>query len=720
MIKTLQNTLKQDKERFTVPRSVQDIIPIRRIWPDGVFQFGSKYSKTLRFSDINYAIASKEDKTAMFLSYSELLNALDTGSTTKITINNKRLDRRNFEQEILIPPKGDDLDGGRKEYNAMLLDKVTDSSNSVVQERYITLSVHKKNVEEARAFFDRTVHDASSRLNHMDSHCEELDAADRLHILHDFYRVGEESEFRFDLRENMKNGRSFKDAICPDSMEFKKDHFIMGGKYGRVLFLKEYASYIKDSMINELTSLNRSLMLSIDIIPVPTDEAVREMQNRLLGVETNVTNWQRRQNANNNFSAVVPYDLEQQRKEALADIEETNKLLQETAQTAKTSLNRLNLLSKQILSRKKVISLLNQELDEIEKDILNIQGQLRTLKRELGDKQTNYGKSMRGLYKRHSSQDKLLFILSAESFSQSMRRMRYLREYADWQKRQANDIVEKQAEISRKQAEMEKTRAEKRTLLGTRQEESKKLESEEASQKEEVQLLNKRQKDLKADLQKKRRQAEALNRQIEKQIAEEIARAEAEAKAARERAERERRAREQAAAKGKPVPESKKEPIREERVADTKGGYAMTKAEKQLSDNFANNRGRLPYPVAGRHTIVATFGEQQHQELKYVRTSNSGIDIQTSPGADARAVFNGEVTRVFVVPGYNNSVIVRHGNYLTVYSNLSQVYVKAGDRVSTRQAIGRIYSDPEDGNSTILHFQLWKEKTKLNPQPWLE
>ena len=388
--------------------------------------------------------------------------------------------------------------------------------------------------------------------------------------------------------------------------------------------------------------------------------------------------------------------MEQQRKEALADIEETNKLLQETAQTAKTSLNRLNLLSKQILSRKKVISLLNQELDEIEKDILNIQGQLRTLKRELGDKQTNYGKSMRGLYKRHSSQDKLLFILSAESFSQSMRRMRYLREYADWQKRQANDIVEKQAEISRKQAEMEKTRAEKRALLGTRQEESKKLESEEASQKEEVQLLNKRQKDLKADLQKKRRQAEALNRQIEKQIAEEIARAEAEAKAARERAER------------------------EERVADTKGGYAMTKAEKQLSDNFANNRGRLPYPVAGRHTIVATFGEQQHQELKYVRTSNSGIDIQTSPGADARAVFNGEVTRVFVVPGYNNSVIVRHGNYLTVYSNLSQVYVKAGDRVSTRQAIGRIYSDPEDGNSTILHFQLWKEKTKLNPQPWLE
>ena len=315
MIKTLQNTLKQDKEHLSVPKSVQDTIPIRRLWPDGLFQFGGKFSKTVRFSDINYAIASKEDKTSMFLGYSELLNALDTGSTTKITINNKRLNRCNFEQEILIPPQGDHLDGGRSEYNAMLLDKVTDSSNSMVQERYVTVSAHKKTPEEARTFFDRVMNDVTTRLNHLDSHCEELDAVERLRVLHDFYRVGEESRFHIDLREYMKTGRSFKDIICPDSMEFRKDHFIMGDKYGRAMFLKEYASYIKDSMINELTSLNRTMMLSIDVIPVPTDEAVREMQNRLLGVETNVTNWQRRQNSNNNFSAVVPYDLEQQRKE---------------------------------------------------------------------------------------------------------------------------------------------------------------------------------------------------------------------------------------------------------------------------------------------------------------------------------------------------------------------------------------------------------------------
>lgn len=406
--------------------------------------------------------------------------------------------------------------------------------------------------------------------------------------------------------------------------------------------------------------------------------------------------------------------LEEQRKKALAEIEMTNQLLKETTRTAQNTLNRLNLLSQQLLSRRKVISLLNQELNELDDQIASSRREISKLEKELDGKRTNYGKSMQSLHKRRSAQDKWLFILSADNFAQSMRRMRYLREYADWQKHQATEIIDKQTEITLKQKELEKTRSEKNALLDTREQETKKLQTEETSQKAEVQQLSKKQKQLKDELRKKQQQANALNRQIEKQIAEEIARAEAEARAARER---ERRAREKAKAEGK---EPAKEPVREERVADTKGGYAMTRAEKKLSDDFAGNRGRLPFPVAGRYTIVGTFGEQQHQQLKYVRTNNSGIDIQTTPGTDARAVFNGEVTRVFVVPGYNNSVIIRHGNYLTVYSNLSQVYVKAGDKVSTRQSIGKVFTDTENGNATILHFQLWKEKTKLNPSPWLD
>lgn len=405
-------------------------------------------------------------------------------------------------------------------------------------------------------------------------------------------------------------------------------------------------------------------------------------------------------------------ELEKQRKAALAEIEMTNQLLKETRQTAQNSLNRLNLLSKQILSRKQVISLLNQEIGEIDKQIAASRREITALEKQLAGKRANYGKSVQSMYKRRSSQDKILYILSADNFSQSLRRMRYLREYANWQKLQATEIIDKQKEIAAKQQELEKTRSEKNQLLGVREDESRKLQSEEDSQKEEVRQLSKKQKDLQAALKNKQRQADALNRQIEKQIADEIARADAEAKASR--------AKRSTGGAKKADKTEPAEPVREERVAETKGGYAMTKEEKRLSDDFAGNRGRLPYPVSGRHTIVATFGEQQHQELKYVRTNNSGIDIQTSPGADARAVFNGEVTRVFVVPGYNNSVIIRHGNYLTVYSNLSQVYVKAGDKVSTRQAIGKIFTDTEDGNVTILHFQLWKEKTKLNPAPWLE
>ena len=314
MIKTLNNTIKQDRTAYKIPRSVQDVIPIQRIFADGIFQFGTKYSRTLRFSDINYAIASKEDKTAMFLGYSELLNALDSGSTTKLTICNKQVNRQAFEDTVLLPQRGDSLDGFVDEFNGMLEGKISGSSASVEQERFITVSVHKKNVDEARTFFSRVTGEITSKLSRLNSSSNELDAAERLDVLRGFFRP-EEAALPFDLQSAMKRGHNLKDTICPDSLEFHRDYFKMGNQYGRVLFLKDYASYIKDSMILELTDLNRRMMLSIDMIPVPTDEAVREVENKLLGVETNVTNWQRRQNSNQNFSAVVPYDLEQQRKE---------------------------------------------------------------------------------------------------------------------------------------------------------------------------------------------------------------------------------------------------------------------------------------------------------------------------------------------------------------------------------------------------------------------
>ena len=315
MSKTLRTLFKQDKEAYTIPKGVQDVIPIFALYDDGIFRIGKdKYSKTFRFSDINYAVASREDKEEMFLEYSELLNSFDSGATTKITVNNRRLNRLDFEKTILIPPKGDELDEYREEYNKILLEKAT-GANSIVQDKYITVSVGKKSVEDARNYFARVGADLTAHFGRLGSKCVELEADERLRIFHDFYRVGEEASFHFDIKDTRSKGHSFKDFIYPDSMEFQKDCFKIGERYGRVLFLRDYASYIKDSMVTEITDINRNLMLSIDVIPVPTDEAVKEAESRLLGVETNITNWQRRQNSNNNFSATVLYDMEQQQKE---------------------------------------------------------------------------------------------------------------------------------------------------------------------------------------------------------------------------------------------------------------------------------------------------------------------------------------------------------------------------------------------------------------------
>ena len=315
MIKSYERLKRQNKDKFSVPKSAQDIIDIDTIYRDGIFCSGNKYSKSYRFKDINYSIASKEEKVGMFLNYSELLNSLDSSVITKITINNHKINLKEFKEQILIPMKNDNLDKYRKEYNDMLLEKV-DGADGMTQEKYITITAFKSSIDEARNFFSRTTVELSSHFAKLGSELEELDAIERLKILHDFYRNGEEEYFQFDLNESMRKGHHFKDAICPHHPVFHNKYFELGDKYGRVLYLSDYARYIKDSFIAELCSLNKNLMYSMDVITVPTDEAVREVENRLLGVETNITNWQRRQNANNNFSAAIPYDMEAQRKES--------------------------------------------------------------------------------------------------------------------------------------------------------------------------------------------------------------------------------------------------------------------------------------------------------------------------------------------------------------------------------------------------------------------
>ena len=322
MLKTLKMVSRQEKEKLKVPRSVQDLIPVRTVYPDGIFEVAQgKYSRSYRFDDINYAVASGADKESMFLKYSEILNSLDSGAVSKITVNNRRMDRREIARDILLPSRNDRLDEYRKEYNRILLEKAL-STTSMVQDKYLTISVFKNSIEDARTYFARVGAELQMHFSKLGSRLTELDAEERLKILFDFYRIGEESSFSFDMEDYAKKGHSFKDYISPDSIEVSDDFFMMGEKYGRVMFLKDYAAYLKDDIVTKLTDISRNLMLSIDIIPIPTDEAVREVENRMLGVETNAANWQRRQNANNNFTAMLPYDMELQRKETKEFLED--------------------------------------------------------------------------------------------------------------------------------------------------------------------------------------------------------------------------------------------------------------------------------------------------------------------------------------------------------------------------------------------------------------
>jgi septal ring factor EnvC (AmiA/AmiB activator) len=446
-------------------------------------------------------------------------------------------------------------------------------------------------------------------------------------------------------------------------------------------------------------------------------------------------------------------DLESKRKATLEQIAGITKQLSVTKKSAAHSLHKLDLLAKQIASRRHLIELLNAELDELEAQITTLEAEITQLEKELNLKKGEYSKSVQLMFMKRSSYEKLMFIFSSNTLTQAYRRSRYLKEYAVWSRLKGEELMDQQVILNRKKDELQKSKADKESLLIMREVESKNLQKEENNQKVVVVTLKKKQGELQTTLAKQKKQAAALDQQIQRIIQEEIRKAqeearraqEAEARRAREEEARRqriadeesrRRAAEAAAAKHtttkptskqKPevvIPERKEkpkpsEPAPKERKADVQGGYAMTKEEKTLSDDFSKNRGILPLPVTGRIMVIGHYGQQQHGDLKYVVTNNNGVDIQADQGADARAVFKGVVSKVFAVPGYNSSIIVRHGNYLSVYSNLSRVYVSAGDHVSTKQSIGKIYSDADDGNQTVLHFQIWKETSKQNPESWI-
>lgn len=402
-------------------------------------------------------------------------------------------------------------------------------------------------------------------------------------------------------------------------------------------------------------------------------------------------------------------ELESKRGALQKQIVESETLLITTKKDVGSQLKGLAALTGQIEERRRYILTINNDVESIERELSSLGRQLTRLQRDLKDKKKKYESSVQYLYKNRSIEEKLMFIFSAKSLAQTYRRMRYVREYATYQRLQGEEVLKKQEQLNRKKAELQQVKAAKEGLLKEREEEKVKLEAQEKEQKLLVANLKKKQRGLQNELNKKRREANQLNARIDRTIAEEIEKAR---KRAAEEARREAAARKKAGEKTATASTSAKPKAQ---PLDT---YSMSKADRELSGNFANNRGKLPMPITGAYIITSHYGQYSVEGLRNVKLDNKGIDIQGKPGAQARAIFNGKVAAVFKLNGLFN-ILVRHGNYISVYCNLSSASVKQGDDVTTKQTLGQIFSDGADNGRTVLHFQLRKEKEKLNPEPWL-
>lgn len=406
--------------------------------------------------------------------------------------------------------------------------------------------------------------------------------------------------------------------------------------------------------------------------------------------------------------------LEQERSELRRQISESETLLLSTKNGVKNQLENLALLSDQISERKKYLSTIARDVNSIQQEIRRLGVELQGLNENLTARKDRYARSVRYLSSRMSIQEKLMFIFAADNLNQMYRRMRYMQEYAGFQRLQGQQILEKQQEVIKKQKTLNESKKAKENLLAQGKIEKIELEKKEQERKDLLSNLQKKQRSIQKELREQKRTADRLNAKIEKLIAYEIEQAKKRAAAEQKRQAAQNKT---ANSRIKSIGENVSTTDEPNKISLTKQEvYHVNTDDRRLAGTFEKNKGRLPIPVTGPYAIIGHYGQYQVNGLKHVRLDNKGIDIKTRKGAMARTVFDGEVSAIFQFNGLNN-VLVRHGSYITVYCNLSSVIVRKGSQLKTRDVIGEINTDA-DGN-TILHFQLRKEVTKLNPESWI-
>ena len=447
-----------------------------------------------------------------------------------------------------------------------------------------------------------------------------------------------------------------------------------------------------------------------------------------------------------NAGSKSPRNLNSVKKEQQATvkaIKETTQKINATEKKTARTLNELNTLNAEIVQHTGTIKRLSVQLDSIDSAIKFINDSISVLDSQLNTMRDSYVKSVKKIrLAREGSMSTLAFIFSSDSFMQAYRRMRYLREFSKWRQRKVDDIKAVQAQLDEKRTALAQLQSDKNASISKMNLTKADLERKTKDTSVLVTQLKKESASLRQVLKQKEAQSRALDKELDRLIAEEQRRQEeeqrrlAEEKRRKEQEEQQKLAAANAAKnKSKDASSSAKssstaaaeQPAATNNMATTTtakssstSAYAMADEDRKLSGSFEANKGRLLFPVSGQYKIVKQFGRQQHPDLPYVTTDSAGIDIEVPSGTSARAVFGGKVSAIFRQPGFNTIVMVRHGSYLTIYANLSDISVKNGDNLRQGQSIGRIYSDPDDSNRTILHFELRKEKEKLNPTAWVK
>ena len=429
--------------------------------------------------------------------------------------------------------------------------------------------------------------------------------------------------------------------------------------------------------------------------------------------------------------------LEQERKQLLRSIEASDKKLQQLRRDTRNEEQTLRTVKEQVEQRRQVVAVLGNEVSGLQARIDTLSGHIGRLHRREGALLLRYRAALMQLQRIDTHIDPVLFVLSSQNPAEARERQRFLSRYSKAVREASVALRTTRTEIEATKAEVGRTHSEKEQLLSLREAEKKKLEAEEQQRAAQVKDLQGKQQVLAQDLSKQKQKAEDLDRKIQAQVEAEIIAAQRRAAELQRRREEARRRRQSQRTQPTPPPSTGRsgrdkgttppppppppaddEP--EERRAATPGGYAMDANERALASSFAQNKGRLPAPIRGSYSILRTFGVHQHSEHNRVQVNSSGVDFGVNGDSRAYAVFSGVVSRVFVIPGYGTAVILRHGNYLTVYANLSSVAVSTGSRVSTGQSIGSVGASPDGSSGRLLHFQLWHERTKLNPLAWIK